>query len=78
MVGTISLSARGRDVFEVGNLILDERYRGQGLMRAAVEQLTLAPGTYIAEVKIGNEPSFAVFRATGFSESAVTLRKDVR
>ena len=76
VVGTISLSdtPHGR---EIGNLVLDPAYRGHGIMRRAVEQLTAEPGTYIAEVKAGNDPSLNVFANTGFEKSAIRLRKQV-
>jgi RimJ/RimL family protein N-acetyltransferase len=80
VVGTISVTARVDDQ-EIGNIILDPAYRGRGLMRRAVEQLTAAPGDYFADVKAGNTPSLNVFRATGFSEEpagdVVLLRKRV-
>jgi RimJ/RimL family protein N-acetyltransferase len=68
VVGTISVSdtAKGR---EIGNLVLDEAFRGRGLMRQAVEQLTAAPGIYYAEIKVDNDASHAVFRETGFVDN---------
>lgn len=76
VAGTISIteSDEGR---EVGNLILDERYRGRGLMREAVRQLTSEPGRYVAEVMPENEASLAVFREAGFVEHSVRLGKTV-
>ena len=67
VVGTISLTRRDQAI-EVGNLILATGARGRGLMRRAVAQLTVQPGSYIAEVKQDNEPSLRVFRASGFAE----------
>lgn len=69
VVGTISLTKRGGEM-EVGNLILDIRARGRGLMRAAVKEVTRRPGDYFAEVKLGNDRSLRVFRAAAFSERA--------
>lgn len=68
VVGTISLTVRGAEI-EVGNLILDARARGRGLMRRAVDEVTKRPGNYFAEVKADNDPSLRVFRAAAFSES---------
>jgi RimJ/RimL family protein N-acetyltransferase len=68
VVGTISLTRRGAEI-EVGNLILDDRARGRGLMRRAVDELTRTPGDYFAEVKTDNARSLRVFRASAFSES---------
>ena len=80
VVGTISVTVRVDD-HEIGNIILDPAYRGRGLMRRAVAQLTAAPGDYFADVKAGNTPSLNVFRATGFSEEpagdVVLMRKRV-
>jgi RimJ/RimL family protein N-acetyltransferase len=80
VVGTVSATRSAAGV-EIGNLALDPRSRGRGLMRTAVLQLTTAPGHYFAEVKAGNAPSVAVFEATGFViESAgdvIRLVKDV-
>jgi RimJ/RimL family protein N-acetyltransferase len=55
---------------EVGNLILDARARGRGLMRQALEALTQQPGNYFAEVKANNDRSLRVFRAAAFTERA--------
>jgi RimJ/RimL family protein N-acetyltransferase len=76
VVGTISVSdtPNGR---EIGNLVLDEAFRGRGLMRRAVEQLTAAPGIYYAEIKPDNDASRAVFRETGFVDSVVIVHKRV-
>lgn len=76
VVGTISTTKTAHGT-EIGNLVLDPAYRGRGLMRQAVEQLTAQPGTYIAEVKRGNDPSLRVFEASGFAEDMVRLRKRV-
>jgi RimJ/RimL family protein N-acetyltransferase len=77
VVGTISVSEtpHGR---EIGNLVLDHAYRGQGIMRRAVEQLTKEPGTYFADVKKTNEPSLRVFASTGFDETVIRLFKQVK
>src|SRR5687767_5255463 len=50
VIGTVSVTdtTNGR---EIGNLVLDEAFRGRGLMRQAIEQLTAAPGAYYAEIK---------------------------
>jgi RimJ/RimL family protein N-acetyltransferase len=80
VVGTISVTMRPGDR-EVGNIVLDPAYRGRGLMRRAVEQLTAPPGDYVADVKAGNTSSLNVFRGAGFSEETVgdvvRLRKRV-
>lgn len=76
VIGTISVvdTAAGR---EIGNLILDPQYRGRGIMRQAVEQLTVEPGRYIAEIKADNEPSQRVFAAAGFTPDVIRVRKQV-
>jgi RimJ/RimL family protein N-acetyltransferase len=76
VVGTISVSdtPNGR---EIGNLVLDEAFRGRGLMRRAVEELTAAPGIYYAEIKPDNHASRAVFRETGFVDTVVIVGKRV-
>lgn len=65
VIGTISID-QGEVGMEVGNLILDPRYRGQGLMAEAVAELCRAPGTYYARVKPGNDASVNVFERAGF------------
>lgn len=66
VVGTISV-AESEDGMELGNLIVDDRYRGRGLMAEAVAELCRAPGTYFARVKPGNEASAHVFERAGFA-----------
>jgi len=66
VVGTISVAER-EDGFELGNLVLDERFRGRGLMTGAVEQLSRSGGTFYARVKPGNDASAAVFERAGFA-----------
>ena len=74
VIGTISVTDtdRGR---EIGNLVLDDRYRGRGLMTQAVRELTEPPGDYFAEVKPGNHQSLAVFERAGFTQSAIRVDK---
>lgn len=76
VVGTISVTttAEGK---EIGNLLLDMAYRGRGLMRRAVEQLTAEPGRYFSRVKPANLPSQRVFLASGFEADSVCLTKVV-
>jgi RimJ/RimL family protein N-acetyltransferase len=76
VVGTISVTdtPKGR---EIGNLVLDDAFRGRGLMRQAVEQLSAAPGVYYAEIKADNDRSRAVFRDTGFVDTMVIVHKRV-
>src|SRR5688500_5721217 len=76
-MATRSSAPRTREGREVGNLVLDPAYRGQGIMRHAVEQLCAEPGTYFAEVKAGNDPSLRVFTATGFGPEVIRLYKRV-
>ena len=76
VIGTISLTET-MDGREIGNLVLDPAFRGQGIMRRAVEQLTTEPGTYVAEVKAGNEASLGVFAATGFEATVIRMTKQV-
>lgn len=77
VIGTISVAETGEGT-EIGNLILDPQCRGRGIMRHAVEQLTLEPGHYVAEIKADNEPSRRVFAAAGFTPDVVRVRKQVR
>ncbi len=73
-IGTASLTQRNGAV-EVGNLILAEECRGQGLMRQAVRRL-LQPGVrYTARVKPGNEPSRRLFAALGFVEPDASVEQ---
>ncbi len=72
VVGTISVTTSA-DGKEIGNLLLDRAWRGRGLMRQAVAQLTGEPGRYVAYVKAGNTPSARVFRASRFTETATPL-----
>lgn len=65
VVGTISVDETDVGT-EVGNLILDERFRGRGLMAEAIAQLCGASGTYYARIKPGNEASIQVFECAGF------------
>lgn len=74
VVGTISVTETP-DGREIGNLILDDPYRGQGLMAHAVAELTKAPGTYFARVKPGNEDSLRVFERAGFTRHHVYLER---
>ena len=80
VVGTVSVTVRSGDR-EIGNVVLDPAYRGRGLMRRAVEQLTAPAGDYFADVKAGNVSSLNVFRGAGFNEETagdvVRLRKRV-
>ena len=77
VVGTISVTETGRGR-EIGNLVLDHRYRGRGLMTEAVRELTVEPGNYFAEVKPGNQQSLAVFERAGFFTSAIRVDKRSR
>jgi len=76
VVGTISVAETSAGK-EIGNLVLDPRYRGRGIMRRAVEQLTAEPGRYLAEIKADNEPSQRVFAAAGFTPDVIRVRKQV-
>jgi RimJ/RimL family protein N-acetyltransferase len=76
-VGTVSLKDTPEGL-EVGNFLLDDRYRGRDLMRQAVEQLTATPGRYVSHVKAGNERSLRVLQKTGFTLASKTLTKIVR
>lgn len=66
VIGTISID-EGEAGMEVGNLILDARFRGQGVMAEAVAELCSAPGVYYARVKPGNDASINVFGRAGFA-----------
>jgi len=74
VVGTISVTSRGTTK-EIGNIIIDQAYRGRGLMRRAIEELTAEPGDYICRVRPDNEPSLGVFRRSGFVAEYVQLQK---
>lgn len=66
VVGTIS-ATDDEDGIEIGNLILDERVRGRGLMAEAVGELCRSPGKYFARVKPDNDASARVFERAGFA-----------
>jgi RimJ/RimL family protein N-acetyltransferase len=74
VVGTISVTEmpEGR---EIGNLLLDDAYRGRGLMSRAIEQLTEEPGTYFALLKPDNASSLRVFERLGFRSRHVYLER---
>jgi RimJ/RimL family protein N-acetyltransferase len=76
VVGTISATTTAAGC-EIGNLILGEAYRGRGLMRRAIEQLTAEPGRYFCEVKPDNEHSLRVFERAGFRPTHVVLERIV-
>ena len=76
VIGTISVAETSAGK-EIGNLILDPQYRGRGIMRQAVEQLTVEPGRCLAEIKADNEPSQRVFAAAGFTPDVIRVRKEV-
>lgn len=65
VVGTLSVTdtSEGR---EVGNLVLDDAYRGRGLMARALELVCTEPGPYFAYVKPDNEASRRLFERAGF------------
>jgi RimJ/RimL family protein N-acetyltransferase len=75
VVGTISVTETG-DGKEVGNLVLDDRYRGRGLMHRALAQLCAEPGTYFARVKPDNADSLRVFAKAGFAAEYVRLVRE--
>lgn len=72
IVGTISVTTTP-DGSEIGNLILDDDYRGRGLMTRAVRELIAEPGVYFARVKPDNEASLDVFRRAGFAATYIRL-----
>jgi RimJ/RimL family protein N-acetyltransferase len=74
VVGTISVT-EGPDWYEVGNLLLDEEYRGQGLMGRALERVLDASGRYYALVKPENLASLEVFRKAAFEPVYVRLER---
>lgn len=76
VIGTISVAETSAGT-EIGNLILDPQYRGRGIMRRAIEQLTVEPGRYVAEIKAANEPSQRVFAAAGFTPDVIRVHKQV-
>lgn len=76
VIGTISVAETSVGK-EIGNLILDPQYRGRGIMRRAVEQLTVEPGRYVAEIKVDNQPSQRVFAAAGFTSDVIRVSKQV-
>jgi RimJ/RimL family protein N-acetyltransferase len=76
VAGTISVTET-REGNEIGNLILDEAYRGRGLMTQAVARLTEQPGRYFSRVKTDNAASVGVFLRAGFTEEHVVLSRDV-
>lgn len=76
VVGTISVTERP-DGREIGNLVLDEAYRGRGLMTAAVLELCSAPGRFFALVKPDNVDSLRVFERSGFTPVSVRVERSV-
>jgi RimJ/RimL family protein N-acetyltransferase len=68
VVGTISITP-GEHGSEVGNLTLDDAYRGRGLMTRAVQELCSGPGPWFARVKQDNIASAAVFERAGFEST---------
>jgi RimJ/RimL family protein N-acetyltransferase len=71
VVGTISAVYKD-GMTELGNLTLDNRYRGLGLMTQAVSILTQSPGTYFATTLIHNVKSQQVFERCGFKREGLT------
>lgn len=74
VVGTISVAEQAGG-HEVGNLTLDERYRGRGLMADALAEACHEPGTYFARVKTENEASLRVFERAGFDARYLYLER---
>lgn len=74
VVGTISVTEtpEGR---EVGNLLLDEAYRGRGLMSRAIEQVIGEPGKYFALVRPDNANSLRLFERAGFRARHLYLER---
>jgi RimJ/RimL family protein N-acetyltransferase len=66
VVGTISLKALA-DGTELGHVIVSAGRRGRGLARLAIERLTASPGTYLVDVRAGNQAAIALYERTGFS-----------
>ena len=74
IIGSVSLTEHLEGV-EVGNILLDAKYRGRGLMHVAISNLiSQAPGKrYYARVLAGNENSLRLFRSSGFKDVYITL-----
>lgn len=66
IVGTIGLK-EFQDEIEVGNLTMAESYRGKGLMKKAIQQLTADGRQYFANILPHNANSLRVFERAGFS-----------
>jgi RimJ/RimL family protein N-acetyltransferase len=76
VVGTASVSER-EDGFEIGNLTLDDAYRGRGLMTEVVGELTREPGIYFSLVKPDNVASARVFERAGFAVTSLRFERTV-
>lgn len=66
VIGTISSKKVGLSAYEIGNLTLDEEYRGRGLMTEAVKLMMNTYFDYYATTLPENVKSQAVFLRAGF------------
>ncbi len=76
VVGTVSVTETETGT-ELGNLVVDERRRGRGLMRRALSELTAEPGRYFGLVKPDNVDSLRVFERAGFEPVYVRVERVV-
>ena len=71
VIGTISTRYVDGEI-EVGNLTLDDAYRGHGYMTEAVRQVTKNEGSYFATTLPSNIKSQGVFERAGFKKCGTT------
>jgi RimJ/RimL family protein N-acetyltransferase len=72
-VGYLSLTVKtAMELYEVGNLMIDPRFKGKGVMTAAVRALTYSDygEEYYSEVRASNMASRKLFLRCGFKEYA--------
>jgi ribosomal protein S18 acetylase RimI-like enzyme len=76
-VGTISISQE--DIIKLGNIIVDERFRGLGVLRMVIEELkSRFDRPWQLEVKKDNQGAIQAYKNLGFevletSENSVTM-----
>jgi RimJ/RimL family protein N-acetyltransferase len=76
IVGTVSVKDTPEGT-EFGNLIVDDRYRGQGFALQALSELTSESGTYFSNILPDNAASIAALQRVGFTLEHVVLVKRV-
>jgi len=72
VIGTVSLTSCDEGI-EVGNITLDDNYRGHGHMTSAIGQLMKEKGRYFAKILAENTASQRLFARSGFAETYRTF-----